>query len=167
MRRALTVLIVLVAIIALAGSAQASAPHPIQFVLTGHTIDGGQITMRPHFVKIVGLKTAGQVSGDLAGTFTYTENIGAATDLNAAATSGNMTIVVGGNAANTVKVRFFGVDKLIPQPNANPQVVVVNQPWVITGGTGQYNGIEGAGVRSTFTDGCADEFCVKYTGKTF
>jgi hypothetical protein len=170
MRRASTILIVLIVVLTLAGGAQAGAPRSVQFVLTGHTDPNSlnNITIRPHFVKIIGLKTAGVVTGDLAGTFSYTENIGEATDLNKAVTVGNMTIVVGGDANDTVKVRFFGVDQVIPQPPpAFPQIVVVDQPWVITAGTGKYKGIQGAGTRSTFTDGCGDEFCVKYKGKIF
>jgi hypothetical protein len=167
MRRAFTILIVLVAVLALTAGAEAAAPRPIEFVLMGHSVPNtGEITQRPHYIKIVGMQSEGVVTGDLEGTFTYTENIGATTDMERAVTKGDVTIQVGDD---TISLRFLGVDQVFPQEYGPPTIVVVDQPWNFTGGTGQFEDIKGNGKRSTFTvdEGCPAEyeFCVRYTGK--
>jgi hypothetical protein len=163
MRRLILLFVLTVlALTFVAVSAHAASPRPVEFNLAGHTIGIDQMTIRNDFVLIRGLHAAGEVSGYFTGDFVYTENIGASYDLLKAATSGTMTITT---SKGTVKVRFFGVDQLIPT-SGNPIVIVVDQPWVITGGTGEYKRIHGAGTRSTF-NGCGGEFCVKYTGRIF
>jgi len=62
-------------------------------------------------------------------------------------------------------VKFTGVVQLIPRGQAFPEIVVVDQPWTFKKGTGAYEHLAGSGKRSTFKDGCHDEFCIRYTGK--
>lgn len=140
--------------------ALAAAPQPVEFVLTGHTVGIDEMVLKEHFVRIRGLHAEGAVSGAISGNFSYTEDIGASPDINAAATHGDVTIDTG---EGEIRLQFVGRVQLVPGPPP-PTVIVVNQPWTIKGGTGAYQHIHGTGRRSTFTDGCPDEFCVRYTG---
>jgi hypothetical protein len=182
MKRIVTLVSLLLGIAILAAStqalvpgAQAASPGPksVKFTLSGTTTSlPAPIPIpppQPRFWAIRGLEAAGTVDGYFKnGEFTYTENILANSTMTKAATKGDMTITVGGD---TVKVTFFGVDQLDWSECENPQqctpkVIVKDQPWVFTGGTGQYEGIKGGGVRNSL-DCKATEFCVKYTGKIF
>lgn len=179
MKRLVTVVSLLLAIAILAAGAQALVPavqagHPapksVEFTIAGTTTvlpDPIPIPPpKPRFYAIRGLEASGTVAGHFDGNFAYTENILANSDMSQAATKGKMTLTVGGG---TVNVTFFGVDQLDWSQCAVggpcPKVIVENQPWVFTGGTGQYQGIKGGGVRNSVACAPGIEFCVKYTGK--
>ena len=180
MKRIVTVVGVLLGIVILAAGAQAlvpavqagpPGPKPVEFTLAGTTTAlPAPIPIpppKPRFFAIRGLEAEGSVDGYFKnGEFTYTENILANSDMSQAATKGDMTITVGGD---TVKVTFFGVDQLDwsecqAQP-CSPKVIVKDQPWVFTSGTGKYQGIKGGGVRNSVECDDPQKFCVKYTGK--
>ena len=104
------------------------------------------------------------------GSFKYLENINYNPGQLASTQQGDLTLCPGhmgecGEANEHINVRFVGRGTVtIPDdfPAHPPSIEVIDQPWNIKGGTGDFSHVHGNGSRSTAT--CDGYPCVKYYG---
>jgi len=100
----------------------------------------------------------------LMGTFSYEENISVNPGQSTATEQGNLTLSFGGAQAGSISIRFVGRSKMLfasePWDCHTPPtaIIVTEQPWNITGGTGYFAGIHGNGTRSTTQSGAVEYY---------
>lgn len=156
-------------LLALPGIVLASPPTETVFVISGQTVDPGEVTYHGSVARFKGLEAEGTITGSLGlgpleGEFYYTENgtVNLATGWGTNQGFMTMTITEGCHGSGTIDVRFEGrtqIDLL------NGVAIIADQPFTILKGTGGCAGIHGQGTRNAIVPLGSSSFTVTYTAK--
>ena len=162
MKKNLVITFCLILLLALPDITLASPPAETSFVITGTTVNPGEVTYPGSVAQIKGLEAQGDVEGALVGTFHYIENATVNLTTGWGTNQGFMTITTTSPCTGTIDIRFEGRTQINP---AEGVAIIADQPFTILKGAGGCEGIHGQGTRSAVVSLFDPTFTVTYTAQ--